>query len=474
MKNFKEFIVSEDYPTSGDYMQPMQADWNVGDIDYIKPNTSKPLRVKKPPKAPNDPGTIPNKAYLDTSKTDVTEAAKCKDCGQNPCICDDSHGFVKEGADDHYAEAEEHLNKASKALETSDMAAHHFHMSNHHEAKSQWHEAKGRYLAADSHAAKAEKHHEKSLKAAGIKEEVMDVASTYKKLSVKHLKDMSKATTEAQKNYAKKMIQRSIEASKMDNHTDALNHYRGVSEETINELSSDTLQSYKEKAKKSADELTAKGEHGKALGRTMSRMKATGKQMTKTTASIKKALNKEEVELDEATTGATKLVHTRTGKDGAKYHIMQDSPSDFSIHREHNGKTKHIDTYGSLHRAKSVLDNEVVSEAAQAKHRVAVTVSEKDHPMVSKRLEKQQKRVIVSADSENEAVTRAKKFYSKQGYHVHDAEYHSPITEGKKSPGIGWMIKKDPTIKAIIDKHKQKMKDFKAHVGTRIEPKDKK
>jgi hypothetical protein len=73
-------------------------------------------------------------------------------------------------------------------------------------------------------------------------------------------------------------------------------------------------------------------------------------------------VHKEEAEIDEATTGATKLVHTRTGKDGAKYHIMQDSPSDFSIHREHNGKTKHIDTYGSLHRAKSVLDNEVKEE----------------------------------------------------------------------------------------------------------------
>ena len=73
-------------------------------------------------------------------------------------------------------------------------------------------------------------------------------------------------------------------------------------------------------------------------------------------------VHKEEVEIAEATTGATKLVHTRTGKDGAKYHIMQDSPTDYSIHREHNGKTKHIDTYGSLHRAKSVLDNEVKEE----------------------------------------------------------------------------------------------------------------
>jgi len=76
-----------------------------------------------------------------------------------------------------------------------------------------------------------------------------------------------------------------------------------------------------------------------------------------------KLLRKEETEeLEEATTGATKLVHTRKGADGAKYHIMQDSPTDYSIHREHKGKTTHIDTYSSLHRAKSVLDNEVKEE----------------------------------------------------------------------------------------------------------------
>jgi hypothetical protein len=67
--------------------------------------------------------------------------------------------------------------------------------------------------------------------------------------------------------------------------------------------------------------------------------------------------------------------------------------------------------------------------AGATKHKVSVTVSEKDHPMVSKRLEKQQKRVIVSADSKEEAVVRAKKFYSKQGYHVHDAEHVSTVNE---------------------------------------------
>ena len=53
------------------------------------------------------------------------------------------------------------------------------------------------------------------------------------------------------------------------------------------------------------------------------------------------------------------IVHTRTGANGTKYHIKQESPNDFSVHREDNGKLKHIDTYGSLNRAKQVLDNEV-------------------------------------------------------------------------------------------------------------------
>jgi hypothetical protein len=71
--------------------------------------------------------------------------------------------------------------------------------------------------------------------------------------------------------------------------------------------------------------------------------------------------------------------------------------------------------------------------AGATKHKVSVTVSEKDHPMVSKRLEKQQKFVKVSAGSKEEAVAKAKKFYTKQGYHVHGAEHHSMSEEVKSS-----------------------------------------
>ena len=52
---------------------------------------------------------------------------------------------------------------------------------------------------------------------------------------------------------------------------------------------------------------------------------------------------------------AGKVVFSGTGANGGKYEIIQSGPTDFMIHA--NGK--HIDTYGSLQRAMSVLQNEV-------------------------------------------------------------------------------------------------------------------
>ena len=49
------------------------------------------------------------------------------------------------------------------------------------------------------------------------------------------------------------------------------------------------------------------------------------------------------------------VVFSGTGADGSTYEIIQSGPTDFMIHA--NGR--HIDTYGSLQRAMSVLQNEV-------------------------------------------------------------------------------------------------------------------
>lgn len=63
-----------------------------------------------------------------------------------------------------------------------------------------------------------------------------------------------------------------------------------VQEEQIHELSSGLLQRYKDKARAHADKLSAEGQHAKANKRLLAHMKATGKQIEKTTANIKKAL----------------------------------------------------------------------------------------------------------------------------------------------------------------------------------------
>lgn len=67
------------------------------------------------------------------------------------------------------------------------------------------------------------------------------------------------------------------------------------------------------------------------------------------------------------------------------------------------------------------------------KHRVGVTVSNPDHPMVSKRKEQIQKFVKVSADDEQHAMSKAKDFYAKRGYTVHDAHYHSMVEDSAEN-----------------------------------------
>ena len=65
-----------------------------------------------------------------------------------------------------------------------------------------------------------------------------------------------------------------------------------LDESALNELTSDLLQKYKDKAMKSAADLAAKGNYKKSNDRLMNHMKATGKQIDKTTAGIAKALKK--------------------------------------------------------------------------------------------------------------------------------------------------------------------------------------
>jgi hypothetical protein len=72
-----------------------------------------------------------------------------------------------------------------------------------------------------------------------------------------------------------------------------------------------------------------------------------------------------------------------------------------------------------------------------SKHRIRVTLSEPDHPMVSKRKETIQKHIRVSGvDTKDEAESRAISHYRKKGYKVHSAEHVGMVKEevGKAVP----------------------------------------
>ena len=181
---------------------------------------------------------------------------------------------------------------------------------------------------------------------------------------------------------------------------------------------------------------------------------------------------KEEVELDEAAKGHTIEAHGIRGMKRTAWRKTFKSHEHLSKWADANDSVE-VHATRDLEQAKKGNLSPVIKEEAEldevfadqgsgstakdnaeymkrrkaagaTKHKVSVTVSEKDHPMVSKRLEKQQKFVKVSAGSKEEAVTKAKKFYTKQGYHVHDAEHHSIVSEEVKSTSI-------PSFKEFIE-----------------------
>lgn len=68
------------------------------------------------------------------------------------------------------------------------------------------------------------------------------------------------------------------------------------------------------------------------------------------------------------------------------------------------------------------------SENRDKGHRFAVTVSEPDHPMVTKRKTLIHKHINVKGETDKaKAQERAHKFYKKRGYKVHSVEHHSEL-----------------------------------------------
>lgn len=116
-------------------------------------------------------------------------------------------------------------------------------------------------------------------------------------------------------------------------------------------------------------------------------------------------------------------------------HSVGTSPKKFRLINTKTRSTRGV--FDSHASAKAALANHPLKkhlvieevELTEAKHRVSVTVSDPNHTAVSKRKEQTLKTVRVSAENESDAVTKAKAFYKKQGYKVHDAAHAGMVHE---------------------------------------------
>ena len=100
-----------------------------------------------------------------------------------------------------------------------------------------------------------------------------------------------------------------------------------------------------------------------------------------------------------------------------------------------------------------------VTEAAGAtKHRIGLTVTDPNHPMVSKRGETYQKSVRVTGDDREKAINSAIAHYRRKGYKVHDHNYMGTVDQGVAeafpNPGSGstGSSKEDKRIAAALRK----------------------
>lgn len=168
------------------------------------------------------------------------------------------------------------------------------------------------------------------------------------------------------------------------------NYLSSKNEEVVSEVSSELLDRYKTGAKKSADDLTAQGKHKKSTDRWMNIMKATGKQIEKTTASIKKSLNKEET-LDEAGYGRNRGY-------------------------SHGFASPHAPRLGGRRE-----DDEYINGPDKVTHKIAFHVSKDGE-------EKHNRTVTLanSTKSHAEAHAAAKEHLQNQGYKIHEDVYQDP------------------------------------------------
>jgi hypothetical protein len=119
------------------------------------------------------------------------------------------------------------------------------------------------------------------------------------------------------------------------------------------------------------------------------------------------------------------------GKEGRigeiRKQVYKGAPKTYTVdydHHETTGERKSVQL-----QSKHIKGVKEQVETLQEKHRVAITVSDPNHPALTKRKELIQKTVRVKADNEGHAVDSAIAHYKKAGYKVHDHNYIGTVKE---------------------------------------------
>ena len=188
-----------------------------------------------------------------------------------------------------FEKAEVHRTKAVEAQKAGNAEKFHHHMSNHYEALSQWHDSKGRHNMADLTSQKADKHHEASTNGGKLKTEEVTEEPAMKHRVAVTVSDpnhtaVSKRKEQVQKfakvtagNEEEAIKKASAHFKKAGFKIHGAEHHSMVKED-LNELSNDTLGSYKKKAGAEASAADKAGDTKKADKRFSGIIKATKKQ----------------------------------------------------------------------------------------------------------------------------------------------------------------------------------------------------
>ena len=274
----------------------------------------------------------------------------------------------------HYENAEKARSEAMKAKSSGDEKAYHLHMAGHHDHLIQWHESKGRSAIADSHYTKMNDH----IKKAGLSvEEGVDEASS---ASIRMYKALQKAKEQRERE---------------ERLGDELLNKKPPEQKPVQKEEKDICSNCQR------DPCECDDSHGFVYEESDDK-------------------GEYDYEGDMAMSDLRSIIYN-----AQQLHDMMED--DTNLPEWLQAKITKAEDYisSAANYMRSEMNEEVVAEET---HRIGLTVTDPNHPMVSKRDETYHKTVRATGDKEK-AIKSAIAHYRKKGYKVHDHHYIGTVNE---------------------------------------------